>query len=259
MTRSTVKRLTKLLDKREREFWRRRKAALRSHENENLAIAGRNLFNDEASSSYNTGAKPPTPPKTLHDHSHPNSSVGLKNPYLIYDYCGGSHEADECKQTNPAKQVYLSRGDLYNDPFLLSKFKDELANFMLEKKSNTKGIGDMLDQHRKELHEQFSQILSMIKKSETPEPKAPTFAITTKLGVSTQDPPFRDPQRPTLKKQKKDDEDDRLLSIFKKIHINLPFLEAMIHMPKGSKVLKDLLLHKEKLEKAAYLVKLSEE
>ncbi|GJS87522.1 hypothetical protein Tco_0770158 [Tanacetum coccineum] len=43
------------------------------------------------------------------------------------------------------------------------------------------------------------------------------------------------------------------------IHINLPFLEAMIHMPKGAKVLKDLLSHKEKLEKAASSVKLSEE
>nr|GEU90380.1 DNA-directed DNA polymerase [Tanacetum cinerariifolium] len=62
-----------------------------------------------------------------------------------------------------------------------------------------------------------------------------------------------------LKKQKKDDEDERLLSIFKKIHINLPFLEAMIHMPKGAMVLKDLLSHKDKHEKAASSVKLSEE
>ncbi|GKD61244.1 DNA-directed DNA polymerase [Tanacetum coccineum] len=73
--------------------------------------------------------------------------------------------------------------------------------------------------------------------------------------LETSNPPF--PSR--LKKQKKDDEDERLLSIFKQIHINLPFLEAMIHMPKGAKVLKDLLSHKEKLEKAASSVKLSEE
>nr|GEW41254.1 hypothetical protein [Tanacetum cinerariifolium] len=62
-----------------------------------------------------------------------------------------------------------------------------------------------------------------------------------------------------LKKTKKDDEDERLLSIFRQIHINLPFLEVIIHIPKGAKVLKDLLSHKEKLEKAASLVKLSEE
>nr|GEX60621.1 hypothetical protein [Tanacetum cinerariifolium]GEX60723.1 hypothetical protein [Tanacetum cinerariifolium] len=163
----------------------------------------------------------------------------------------------------------------------------------------------MLDQHRKELHEHFSQILSTIRKSETPEPEAPTFAITTRSGVNTQDPPFLAPSQSTfsnhtegatekvrpedaepsiiqepaprpsifyqpykssnvpfpsgLKKQKKDDGDERLLSIFKQIHINLPFLEAIIHMPKGAKVLKDLLSHKEKLKKAAASVKLSEE
>ncbi|GJS14323.1 reverse transcriptase domain-containing protein [Tanacetum coccineum] len=234
----------------------------------------------------------------------------------------------------PTREVYLSGGDIYDDPSLLrfyqnddtppwgnnkrkekgedgpewivrSKFEDELANFMLEKKAHAKGIGDMLVQHRKELHKQYSQILSTINKSETPEPEAPTFAITTRLGISTRDPPFPAPPRPTtdnftegetkkegpegvepsivqeptprpsilyqpskssnlpfpsrLKKQKKDDEDERLLSIFKQIHINLPFLEAMIHMPKEAKVLKDLLLHKEKLKKAGSSVKLSEE
>nr|GEW14005.1 hypothetical protein [Tanacetum cinerariifolium] len=109
-------------------------------------------------------------------------------------------------------------------------------------------------------------------KSEILEPKASNFAITTRSGVSTRDPSFPTPSQSipvnhtegaTEKgpgvKQKKDDEDERLLSIFKQIHINLPFLEAMIHMLKGDKVLKDLLLHKEKLEKTASSVKLSEE
>ncbi|GJZ70618.1 hypothetical protein Tco_0634469 [Tanacetum coccineum] len=36
--------------------------------------------------------------------------------------------------------------------------------------------------------------------------------------------------------QKKDDEDEWLSLIFKQIHINLPFLEAMIHMSKEAKV-----------------------
>ncbi|GJU18628.1 reverse transcriptase domain-containing protein [Tanacetum coccineum] len=165
-----------------------------------------------------------------------------------------------------------------------------------------KGIGEMLDQHRKEMHEQFSQILSVIGKSKTPKPEAPNFAITTRSGVNTRDPPFPTPANHTegatekegsegvepsiihnkepahqpsifyqpfkssnmsfpsiVKKPKKDDEDERLLSIFKWIHINLSFLEAMIHMPMGANVLKDLLSHKEKLEKAASSVKLSEE
>ncbi|GJX35458.1 hypothetical protein Tco_0247015 [Tanacetum coccineum] len=173
MTRSTVNRLTKPLDEPEREFQRRRKAALRSHQNESLVIAERNLFDDEASSSYNTGAKLPTPPKTLHEHSHPNSSGETEKE--------GPEGAEPSIIQEPAPR-----------PSIL---------YQPSKSSNL---------------------------------------------------PF--PSR--LKKQKKDDEDERLLSIFKQIHINLPFLEAMIHMPKGAKVLKDLLSHKEKLEKAASLVKL---
>ncbi|GKA36237.1 hypothetical protein Tco_0722728 [Tanacetum coccineum] len=61
---------------------------------------------------------------------------------------------------------------------------------MLEKKFHMKGIGEMIDQHRKEMHEQFSQILSTIRESKFPEPEAPTFAITTKSGISTRDPPL---------------------------------------------------------------------
>ncbi|GJU73124.1 hypothetical protein Tco_1264529 [Tanacetum coccineum] len=124
---------------------------------------------------------------------------------------GGAHKANECGQRNPTKQVCLFGGDIYDDPSLArfyqnddtppwgncqrkgekesdpkwvtrSKFKDELASFILEKKFHMKGIGETLDQH-----------------------------------------------------------------------------QAMIHMPKGAKVLKDLLSHKEKIEKAASSVKLSEE
>nr|GEY12398.1 hypothetical protein [Tanacetum cinerariifolium] len=76
---TTIKRLTKPFDEPERELRRLRKAVMSSHQNESLAIAKRNLFDDEASSSNNTGAKLPTPPKTLYEHSRPNSS-SFQNP-----------------------------------------------------------------------------------------------------------------------------------------------------------------------------------
>ncbi|GJU32020.1 putative reverse transcriptase domain-containing protein [Tanacetum coccineum] len=478
MTRSTTKKLAEPLDEPEREFRRRRRAAWRQQQNESLAIAGRNLFDDESSSSTSVGVKSSIPLKTLREHSLPNSAgyaystfpskenqkngsikylppksqhgscsshdssitssqpavprsyetrsfdssreltnpskapgsdrgkldqfahfcfsslseeegwnrieeyvqyqdglwddpppfrnvssileiikptfegrlerackqisyhttpmqrKSLKNPYLI---CGGAYEADECDQNKPPEQVSLSGGDIYDDLSLLrfyqnddvppwgnsrwkeegekgpewgvrSKFEDDLSGFMLEKSFHTKGLGEMLDLHRRGIHEQFSQILTATEKSQTPTPKpdAPTFAITTRSGTSTRDPPYPTAPRPTtidptrgtaekgipedheptvvrneeipqsptyyhpsksssvpfpsrLKNLKNNDNDERLLFIFKQIHINLPFLEAMIHMPKGAKVLKDLLSHKEKLKKAASSVKLSEE
>ncbi|GJT35183.1 reverse transcriptase domain-containing protein [Tanacetum coccineum] len=62
-----------------------------------------------------------------------------------------------------------------------------------------------------------------------------------------------------LRKQKKDDEREKFLSIFKHININLPFMEALNQMPKGDKVLKDLLSNKAKIENASSSVTFSEE
>ncbi|GJY78940.1 hypothetical protein Tco_0484741 [Tanacetum coccineum] len=172
MTHSTVKRLTKPLDETKREFQRLRKAAMCSHQNKSLAIAERNLFDDEASSSYNTGAKPPTPLKTLHEHSHSNSSGRTSTLRdLILRFKEGGDEPiksawicfqDLIKQVpHHGIQKWLLNDDTppwgnnkrkekgQDGPkwIIRSKFEDELANFMLEKKSHAKGIRDMLVQH----------------------------------------------------------------------------------------------------------------
>ncbi|GJW59375.1 reverse transcriptase domain-containing protein [Tanacetum coccineum] len=490
MTRTIVKRLTKPLDEPEREFQRLRRSTWHLQQNESQAIAERNLFDDEASSSNNTGTKPPTPLKTLHEHSYPNSS-GLRSEdplryiqhylsiidniqadratrdtsrlcffhfslkgkaaawfdkipstqnmtwdqlvsrFLDYFFPAGctsslrdmilqfkkgtvesiksawicfqnlikqaphygiqkwllvqifhdnispnhhmkldqfaqfrfnslteeegwnrieeyvqyqddmwddllpsmnvsfiseamqptfrgrlkracnqiSYLETPTQENNPAEKVYLSGGDIYDDPSLLRFYQNDDTPPWGNIKRKDKGEDgpEWVVKHREEMHEQFSQIFSTTRKIKTPKSEAPTFAITTRSGVSTRDPPFRPFQNrhlPTtlkgkpkrkdsraqnqalhimkslppghpffyqpskssnlpfpsrVKKQKKDDEDERLLSIFKQIRINFPFLESMIHMPKGAKVLKDLLSHKEKLEKAASSVKLSEE
>ncbi|GJT74024.1 hypothetical protein Tco_1033310 [Tanacetum coccineum] len=74
MTRGTAKKLTKPLDEPEREFRRRRRASWRQHQNESLAIAGRNLFDDEESCFINSGAEPSVPLKTLWENSLPSSA-----------------------------------------------------------------------------------------------------------------------------------------------------------------------------------------
>ncbi|GKA85762.1 hypothetical protein Tco_0807416 [Tanacetum coccineum] len=144
-----------------------------------------------------------------------------------------------------------------------SKFEDELANFMLEKKSHTKGIGDMLVQHRISTQDPASNNFTEGEtKKEGPGGAEPSITQEPAPRPSILYQPSKTSNLPflsRLKKHKKDDKDERLLLIFKQIHINQPFLEAMIHMPKGAKVLKDLLLYKEKLKKAVSSVKLSEE
>ncbi|GJR35998.1 hypothetical protein Tco_1211682 [Tanacetum coccineum] len=118
----------------------------------------------------------------------PTRDIGLKNPFLICDFCGGAYEADKCSLRNPTEQGNGKRKEKGKDGpewVVRNKFQDELVNFMLEKKFYTKGIGEMIDKHHKEMHEQFSQILSTIRESKFLEPEAPTFAITTRSRIST--------------------------------------------------------------------------
>ncbi|GJX08053.1 hypothetical protein Tco_0195985 [Tanacetum coccineum] len=82
MTRSTTKKLTEPLDEPEREFRGLRRAAWQKWKDESLTIAGRNLFDNEASSSNNTGADPINPSKTLRERSLP-SSASFQNPITI--------------------------------------------------------------------------------------------------------------------------------------------------------------------------------
>ncbi|GJW63509.1 hypothetical protein Tco_0115393 [Tanacetum coccineum] len=82
MTRSTIKKLKEPLEEPEKKMHRLRRAASRQQRNESLAIAGRNLFKDEASSSANSGPKPMPPFKSLREHSSPNLA-SFQNPIVL--------------------------------------------------------------------------------------------------------------------------------------------------------------------------------
>ncbi|XP_027338257.1 uncharacterized protein LOC113852214 [Abrus precatorius] len=69
-------------------------------------------------------------------------------------------------------------------------------------------------------------------------------------------PPLPYPAR--LKKDRDDEQFGKFLSLFRQLHINLPFVDALAQMPKYAKFLKDLLSNKKKLEELA-MVTLNEE
>ncbi|GJY66462.1 hypothetical protein Tco_0468700 [Tanacetum coccineum] len=201
MTRRTVKKLTKPLEEPNREICILRNASRRPQQNESLAIVGRDLFDDEASSSFNSEPKINPPAKTLREHSHPNS-FGFQSPIIF-----------------PMEQT--------------RKILDSHDVWLIQ--ATAKGGMPTKEESPISLNHKI--------------PQSPTIYYP----LQSSSVPFLS----WLKKQKKDDEDEKFLSIFKHIHINLPFLEVVFHMPKEAKVLKDLLSHKGKLEKVASLVKLS--
>ncbi|XP_076958364.1 uncharacterized protein LOC143634070 [Bidens hawaiensis] len=84
----------------------------------------------------------------------------------------------------------------------------------------------------------------------------PESTTQTSEPVRTYVPPIPYPGR--LKKQKMEEQYGKFLELFKQLHINLPFLDALIEMPKYAKFLKEVLLNKKKLEELS-CVTLNEE
>nr|GEV23365.1 hypothetical protein [Tanacetum cinerariifolium] len=82
MTHSTARKLTVSFDEREREIQKRMRDTWQKQQNEFITISGRNLFDDEASSSNNVKANPSTPFKTLREHFLPNSA-SFQNPIIL--------------------------------------------------------------------------------------------------------------------------------------------------------------------------------
>nr|GEW70559.1 hypothetical protein [Tanacetum cinerariifolium] len=64
----------------------------------------------------------------------------------------------------------------------------------------------------------------------------------------TQTPPIPFPRR--LRKQKEEAQQRKFLENLKQLHINLPFIEALVQIPKYAKYLKSLLTNKSRLEEA---------
>ncbi|XP_076927147.1 uncharacterized protein LOC143590598 [Bidens hawaiensis] len=75
----------------------------------------------------------------------------------------------------------------------------------------------------------------------------PTSTAQPSEPVRTYVPPIPYPGR--LKKQKMEEQYGKFLELFKQLHINLPFLDALKEMPKYAKFLKVVLSNKKKLEK----------
>lgn len=84
----------------------------------------------------------------------------------------------------------------------------------------------------------------------TPEENAKMSSDTPRVKatapVNPYEPPIPFPQR--LKKHKLDKQYRKFLEVFKKLHINIPFADALVQMPSYAKFLKDILSNKRKLE-----------
>ncbi|XP_026383697.1 uncharacterized protein LOC113279210 [Papaver somniferum] len=67
----------------------------------------------------------------------------------------------------------------------------------------------------------------------------------SKTHVSTYVPPFPFPRR--FANSKNEEQDNEILNIFKKIHVNIPLIDAIKQVPKYARILKDLCTNKQRL------------
>ncbi|XP_022019291.1 uncharacterized protein LOC110919328 [Helianthus annuus] len=81
---------------------------------------------------------------------------------------------------------------------------------------------------------------------EVQQRRVPASTARPKEPVREYVPPIPYPGR--LKKQKMEEHYGKFLELFKQLHINLPFVEALAQIPKYAKFLKDILSNKKKLE-----------
>ncbi|KAL5574401.1 hypothetical protein UlMin_023998 [Ulmus minor] len=187
--------------------------------------------------------------------NHPNLSWGNNQ--------GGSKPSSSFHQPQEKKQSDLEE--------ILGKFIEETrANFRNQEAIN-RDIQNQLGQLSKQIAERSQGSLP----SDTINPKEHAKAITLRSGKEVEkprkpekkmeeskekpstsqdvqlsptakyEPPIPYPQR--LIKKKLDNQFDKFLEIFKKLHINIPFAEMLEQMPKYAKFMKEILSKKRKL------------
>ncbi|KAI3670941.1 hypothetical protein L1987_87586 [Smallanthus sonchifolius] len=106
------------------------------------------------------------------------------------------------------------------------------------------------------VHESSEEEVVIEIPDETPPMCKPASTSGPREPVRDYTPPI--PYTGVLKKQNMEEQYGEFLGLFKQLHINLPFVEALAQMPKYARFLKDILTNKRKLEELSQ-VTLNEE
>ncbi|KAL5555033.1 hypothetical protein UlMin_037269 [Ulmus minor] len=187
--------------------------------------------------------------------NHPNLSWGNNQ--------GGFKPSSSSYQPQEKKQTDLEG--------ILGKFIEESRTNFRNQEAINRDIQNQLGQLSKQIAERSQGSLP----SDTINPKEHAKAITLRSGKEVEkprkpekkmdeskekpstsqdvqpsptakyEPPIPYPQR--LLKKKLDNQFDKFLEIFKKLHINIPFAEMLEQMPKYAKFMKEILSKKRKL------------
>ncbi|XP_027357501.1 uncharacterized protein LOC113866902 [Abrus precatorius] len=214
----------------------------------------------------------------------------LVAPVMRCDICGGSHPSHECRATQEEHANVIGNKPPYqnyngmNEPGWRNYTNPLWNNNQQPTRNNTPSGYQQAPHQLPPLAEKKTSLRKTLRKlaynTET-NPREQVNAVTLRSGRTLQEkgkqetekdaveeedkcqeetvekplvvkefiPPLPYPAR--LKKDKDDEQFGKFLSLFRQLHINLPFFDALAQMPKYAKFLKDLLSNKKKLEELA--------
>lgn len=132
---------------------------------------------------------------------------------------GQSSSQTTINHKEQCKAIYIRSGTFYKGP------KVQLAAVQLEKEAEDE-----------------------VEQSETIVPPTPPAPPSKPVPTPTVSPSVAIPFPQRLLKKKLDDQFSKFLEVFRKVHINIPFIEALQKMPKYAKFLKDVISNKKKFE-----------
>ncbi|KAL5578498.1 hypothetical protein UlMin_020197 [Ulmus minor] len=173
--------------------------------------------------------------------NHPNLSWG--NNQGGFKPSSSSHQPQEKKQSDLeeilGKFIEETRANFRNQEVINRDIQNQLGQLSRQIAERTQGSlpSDTINPKEHE-HKRPEK-----KKEEREEPST---SCCIQLSPSAKyEPPIPYPQR--LNKKKLDNQFDKFLEIFKKLHINIPFAEMLEQMPKYAKFMKEILSKKRKL------------
>ncbi|XP_027351168.1 uncharacterized protein LOC113862277 [Abrus precatorius] len=229
-------------------------AAARGTLNSKTPRAAQELFEEMAMNNYQWSSTRSKPAKSAGIYS-----LDAVTSLAKCDICGGGHPNHECQATEEEHANVIGNRPPYqnyngiNNPGWRNYANPPWNNNQQPMQNNTlvKAVTLRSD---KTLQEKGKQEVEKAAVEE--EDKGQEETVEEPPAVKEFTPSLPYPAR--LKKDKDDEQFGKFLSLFRQLHINLPFVDALAQMPKYAKFLKNLLSNKKKLEELATVTLIEE-
>ncbi|KAG9458523.1 hypothetical protein H6P81_003031 [Aristolochia fimbriata] len=198
--------------------------------------------NNQQSSTQQPMAQTRSPPRFQRPAQEPEQKPSLEDMFL--KFLANQDKRDAL--TNSRNQGTLPSNSETN-PREQIKAITLRSGKVLEEQQHTQVEEDSKNQQQDKEREELSQERE-VSKQQKQKGKASKSLSNDDINVDTL------PYQARAKKDKLEDKFSKFIDIFKKLEINIPFVEALIQMPQYAKFLKEVLLGKRKIEEQGTVI-----